>query len=426
MVQNKDKLKQEFLSGISENLFDDILLDILSNTSYKNDISPKGILALLNIIIDLIDKKTDYKILFKKIVREHYLRLLIGIIKQKQIQAILDWPGYRKEESSTVSQNILIATLKIIKLATEVSSITEDIIKSDFLSNIRNIFDYIQREFYHIPISIIYNLLNGRNNNDDIVNNISIDFFIQYPNIKFIEKYYLLKEYHNSDMIIEILLILSSLCRPSQNVYSSIHELNIYQDLKYLIENSDSSIKARVCNLIGNMCRHTDFFYDEIKNQGIIPALLKCCYDSDRNTRKFACFAIGNAAFLNNKLYDYFRPVISRMVDLLQDPETNTRANSAGALGNFVRCGDALCIDIISAKAPEALLRLAETEDIPSQIQIIKVALFALGNFCYHQSIKNELEKFNFRIRIEELKKKFKNEGQLLEHLERIKKKLKE
>jgi fused-like protein len=227
-------------------------------------------------------------------------------------------------------------------------------------------------------------------------------------------------------MIIEILLILSSLCRPSSTVYSSIHDLKIYDDVKYLIEMSDSNIKARVCNLIGNMCRHTDFFYDEIKNNGLITPLLKCCYDNDRSTRKFACFAIGNAAFLNNKLYESFKPIIGRMVDLLQDPETNTRANSAGALGNFVRCGDILCADIIGAKAPEALLKLAENEDVNSQVQIIKVALFALGNFCYHQVIKNELEKFNFKQRIDELKKRFKNENQLIEHLERIKKKLKE
>lgn len=172
------------------------------------------------------------------------------------------------------------------------------------------------------------------------------------------------------------------------------------------------------------MCRHTDFFYDEIKKNGLINPLLKCCYDSDKNTRKFACFAIGNAAFLNEKLYEHFRPIIPRMVELLHDPEDNTRANSAGALGNFVRCGDGLCVDILNNKAHEALLKLAENEDPSSLIHIIKVALFALGNFCYHSIIKIELEKINFKSRIEMLKNKFKNEPQLLEHLERIRKKL--
>ncbi len=384
-------------------------------------------MSVLNLVADLIDKKNDCKILFRKVVREHYLKMLINYLRPKQYQAILEWPGYKREEGGYLAQNIFIALLRIIKSATEINSITEEIVKSDFLSNLKTSFEYIQKENYNLPVSIIYNLLNGtRNNSDDVVNNVATEYFIQYSNLKFIDNYELLKEYTNTDMIIEILLILSSLCRPSQSVYSAIHELNVYQDIKYLIESSDSNIKARVCNLIGNMCRHTDFFYDEIKNHGLIPPLLKCCYENDRSTRKFACFAIGNAAFLNNKLYEYFKPIIGRMVDLLQDPETNTRANSAGALGNFVRCGDVLCADIISAKAPEALLKLAENEDITNQVQIIKVALFALGNFCYHQVIKNELDKFNFKQRIDELKKRFKNENQLIEHLERIKKKLKE
>ena len=38
--------------------------------------------------------------------------------------------------------------------------------------------------------------------------------------------------------------------------------------------------------------------------------------------------------------------------------------------------------------------------------------------------IKTELEKINFRQRIEVLRKKFSNDKQLLEHIERIRKKL--
>jgi fused-like protein len=223
-----------------------------------------------------------------------------------------------------------------------------------------------------------------------------------------------------------MLLFLSCLCRKSQNVYTAIHKLNILSDLKYLLDNSDSSIKSRVCNLIGNMCRHTEFFYDELKFSGLIPPLLKCCYDSDKSTRKFACFAIGNAAFMNDKLYENFRPIIPKMVELLQDPEDNTRANSAGALGNFVRCGDSLCVDILNNGAHEALLGLAETEDVKTQAPIIKVALFALGNFCYHTIIKSELENINFKNRIDALRNLFRNEAQLLEHIERIRKKLRE
>jgi len=410
--------------ALNDNQFDEVLIDLISNSSYKYDISPKGILSILNLMHDLI--VCDYKMLFKKFIREHFLKQLTTFIKRKQIMAIAEWPAYKKEEGSVIAMNILTIVLKLMKISSEVNALTEEIIKGEFLVNLRQTFEITHKENYKIIVSIIHNLVNGRGNSDDIVNNITTDHYSQYLNLKFIETYSLLKDISMKDMIIELLMCLTCLCRKSQNVYSAIHQLNICLDLKFLIEKMDSSVKSRVCNLIGNMCRHTDFFYDEIKNNGLIPPLLNSCYDPDRITRKFACFAIGNAAFLNDKLYENFRSIIPKLVELLQDPEDNTRANSAGALGNFVRCGDSLCYDIVQYKAHEALVKLAENEEIPSQIQIIKVALFALGNFCYHQIVKMELEKINFKNRIEGLRLKFRSEPQLLEHIERIRKKLRE
>jgi fused-like protein len=421
-VQSKEKYKQDFLIAFTENHLDEMIIELINNFSTKNDISPKGILAILSMVNDLI--ASDYKNILKRVFKENFLKTISTLIKGKQFNSIQDWPTYKRDEGLSAAQSIMTNSLKIIKIASEIYSLNEEIIKGDFLQNLKSSFEFIPKESFKIPVAIIHNLVNGKSNNDDIVNNICTDYFIQYINLKFIDSFTLLKDHYNKELITEVLLLLSSLCRKSQNINSAIHDLNIYTDLKALIENTDSVIKSRVCNLIGNMCRHTDFFYEEIKKNGLINPLLKCCYDQDKNTRKFACFAIGNAAFLNEKLYDHFRPIIPRMVELLQDPEDNTRANSAGALGNFVRCGDSLCADIISNRAHEALLKLAETEDPGSLIHIIKVALFALGNFCYHQSIKIELEKINFRQRIDMLKGKFKNEPQLIEHLERIKKKL--
>lgn len=69
----------------------------------------------------------------------------------------------------------------------------------------------------------------------------------------------------------------------------------------------------------------------------IINECIQSCQDTDKNTRKFACFAVGNAGFHNDKLYEYLRPVVPLLVELLKDSEEKTRANAAGALGNFVR-----------------------------------------------------------------------------------------
>lgn len=58
-----------------------------------------------------------------------------------------------------------------------------------------------------------------------------------------------------------------------------------------------------------------------------------CCSDPDKHTRKFACFAVGNAGFHNDRLYEYLRPVLVPLVELLKDDEEKIRANAAGALG---------------------------------------------------------------------------------------------
>ena len=416
----KDKLKNDIFIAMTETQFEDCLIEIVSNSNYKNEISPKGINAALNIILTLMG--CEYKMIIRKVLREHCMKQLIIFIKRKQFIAIKDWPGFKSNEGSVIAQNIFIITLKIIKLAAELNGITEGIVKSDFFFNLRNSFDIIQKEYYKTIINILNILIGGKH--DENVSNTCFEFFKHTQNLKFIENFNMLKDLHNKELIIEILAFLSALCRKSSEIYNTIHQLNIFPDLKNLLENSnETSFKSRVCNLLGNMCRHNEFFYEKIKSSGILSPLLKCCYDNDKATRKFACFAIGNAAFLNDNLYESFRPIIPRMVELLKDPEDNTRANSAGALGNFVRCGEQLASDLVKHKAHEALLQLAESQELP-QIQVIRVALFALGNFCNNQMIKAELEKINFRQRIEVLRKKFSNDKQLLEHIERIRKKL--
>ena len=61
--------------------------------------------------------------------------------------------------------------------------------------------------------------------------------------------------------------------------------------------------------------------------------IIQCCSDPDKNTRKFACFAVGNAGFHNDRLYEYLRPVLVPLIELLKDNEEKIRANAAGALG---------------------------------------------------------------------------------------------
>ncbi len=54
----------------------------------------------------------------------------------------------------------------------------------------------------------------------------------------------------------------------------------------------------------------------------------------------------GNTIF-KYRLYEHLRPVVPMLVELLRDPEEKTRANAAGALGNFVRNSNELSRDLI-------------------------------------------------------------------------------
>lgn len=133
------------------------------------------------------------------------------------------------------------------------------------------------------------------------------------------------------------------MARISKDFYEPIHNANIYTELKTLITHKDAGIRSKVCNLIGNLCRHTGYFYEKLLKFGLIQSAIECCRDPDKNTRKFACFAVGNAGFHNDVLYGDLRPCVPLLVELLRDSEEKTRANAAGALGNFVRNSNVLC-----------------------------------------------------------------------------------
>lgn len=82
-------------------------------------------------------------------------------------------------------------------------------------------------------------------------------------------------------------------------------------------------IRAKICNFIGNICRYSGYFYDVLLRNDLINAAIQCCKDPDKNVRKFACFAVGNAGFHNDRLYEYLRPCVPLLVDLLRDTEVH-------------------------------------------------------------------------------------------------------
>lgn len=92
------------------------------------------------------------------------------------------------------------------------------------------------------------------------------------------------------------------------------------------------------------------------------------------------------------------------MVNLLKDDEEKTRANAAGALGNFVRNSDKLCGELIKSGALKQLLEVVEADKGPSQSPR-RIALFSIGNLCVYPECKKEFEKMGIRRLIEPLAK---------------------
>ena len=142
-------------------------------------------------------------------------------------------------------------------------------------------------------------------------------------------------------------------------------QVNIIEDLHYLLSHSNPSVRSKACNFVGNMCRHNGSLYCSLLDRRggnfptVVERLIERCVDLDDKTRKFACFAVGNAAFHSGELYDNLRSSVPYLVQGLKDKDDKTRANAAGALGNLVRNGKELCEELVFHGVGRELIEVA-------------------------------------------------------------------
>jgi len=87
------------------------------------------------------------------------------------------------------------------------------------------------------------------------------------------------------------------------------------------------------------------------------------------------------------------------LVELLKDLEEKTRANSAGALGNFVRNSNALSRDLIKYGALHQLLDVVLNDRGP---QPRRISLFSIGNLCVYQECRKVFDELNIRAVLEQ------------------------
>lgn len=200
-------------------------------------------------------------------------------------------------------------------------------------------------------------------------------------------------------LIIDALNILSQIARSSKSYYPSIDEAKLYNTFFALIRQPEKEIRSKMCTLIGNLCKHSAYFYEYLAQYKLVEGVVQCCKDKDPYTQKFAAFAVGNAAFYNDCLYEYLRPTIPTIIELLSSKDDKTRQNAAAALSNFVRNGDRLMEDILHYRAPSVLLDLLRS-DSPT---IRNVILITLNTFCTYKKLRVELISLGIEDMIEKL-----------------------
>ncbi|CDW83098.1 protein kinase domain containing protein [Stylonychia lemnae] len=417
----KDK-KNDLMSSINTINIGDTVMNFLLNLTSKTDLSPRGFIAMMNFIHDMVanDQKPFMQKMFK-----NCLKLKCSLMRDDQLLAVQEWPQFAGG-GQAASSMITTQILRIFNIPfnnpiydKDVDQISNDLAKADIIYLTLNSLKYVSKENISIAVTLISRLVFNAESSK-----VFAQQFVQGGGLANIAKYKLLAEDNSSALIVDTLSLISQLARISKDFYENIHQANIYNDLKALIYHKDASIRAKVCNLIGNLCRHTGFFYEKLLKHGLISAAIECCRDSDRNTRKFACFAVGNAGFHNDVLYEHLKPCVPLLVDLLKDPEEKTRANAAGALGNFVRNSNALCKDLIKHGALRQLLDVVGTDKGPSQSPR-RIALFSIGNLCVYKECRVEFEKMGIRAIIDPYTQQAtSNDPQVIKYAARIIQKL--
>ncbi|KAM8962411.1 serine/threonine-protein kinase 36 [Pelodytes ibericus] len=134
-------------------------------------------------------------------------------------------------------------------------------------------------------------------------------------------------------------------------------------------------LRAAVCTLAGNLARH-----GEPLPQLVLNGLLDCLADGEARVRRAAAFAVGNCAFHKaGSSSSWGHLATSRVLVLLHDPQAQTRAHAASALGNLGSEAEGHT-HLLHLKVPQFLLDSACTDQAESVRLASVIALRSLGS----------------------------------------------
>jgi len=420
-LQKENRRVKEFLQYMQDSGLNDSIFSLLVQLNHRSDLSPRGFISMISLIHDCI--YNDFNTFAFKIFQNTVLQIFSDLMKENQIIMLQEWPIAYGGGSACV--NLMIAQiLRILNLPysftndKELDAINKEFKGTDIVSTIIASFKFLQKEHYGIAISKLSKLVFNSDANKPFAQQ-----FYENNGLSLIQKCNLLSLENSPAVIADALNILSQLARLSKEYYEPIHQLNIYAEINNLMHHADANIRAKICNFIGNICRYSGYFYDVLLRNDLINDAIQCCKDPDKNVRKFACFAVGNAGFHNDRLYEYLRPCVPLLVDLLRDSEEKTRANAAGALGNFVRNSSALTRDLIKDGALQELLNVVENDQGDTNSPR-RIALFSIGNLCMYPECRKIYEDLNIRKILEKFQPPVCTDQHVIKYATRILQKL--
>lgn len=113
-------------------------------------------------------------------------------------------------------------------------------------------------------------------------------------------------EEKDTEIVVQILLLLSLVIKKSEEHASKIKQLDIIPHFpRYLQHPTNENIRHQTLNLIGNMAKHSMYFFEDFSTCGIFPTLADTIkrYGVGNKNRilKGLVYAIGNVSFYTDR-----------------------------------------------------------------------------------------------------------------------------
>lgn len=399
--------------AISRNIFHNVWESVLRSVFIHhsmNRLSPVGTAAWLQVMWELLysNREESVEVVFQ---HEAVLHWIVDILHTTHIKSVTDWPLACGGSSAGA-----------LKMINNVFGIFDLLLKNDLPQPMQKKIQLAiySRKLIQRSLNALHRLSQLSNPfciyNFEVVIKVLSALVVQSEHfarqltesagLDLLKQLQCLSIVDNEQIASSSLDILIKSAGLASDVPDMIINLDFLEEFGVLLNCPIASMRAKTCRLLGKLCKHSREFYNALVKplpesvgesciQGrndLLMHLISRCKDPDSETRKLVCFAIGNAAYHSDILYEDLKYAIPALAHLLGDKEKKTRANAAGALGNFVRNSGVLCGELIAQDVHKKLISLVEVDPV---LEPRRMALFSLGNMIIYKQCREAILKYH-------------------------------